>query len=66
VRGAALATASSDVPIYGLSNGQQQGFGSPGMVLAFLAALAWRIGSPGRPVTRSPAGSISSRSVMAA
>jgi len=52
VRGAALATASSDVPIYGLSNGQQQGFGSPGMVLAFLAALAWRIGSPGHPLAR--------------
>jgi hypothetical protein len=52
VRGAALATASSDALIYGLSNGQQQGFGSPGMVLAFVAALAWRFGSPGCPLAR--------------
>jgi hypothetical protein len=52
VRGAALATASSDALIYGLSNGQQQGFGSPGMVLAFVAALAWRFGSPGYPLAR--------------
>jgi hypothetical protein len=52
VRGAALATASSAALIYGLSNWQQQGFGSPGLALAFVAALAWRFGPPGHPLAR--------------
>jgi hypothetical protein len=38
--GAALATASSAALIYRPSNGQQQGFGSLGMMLAFVAG--WR------------------------
>jgi MFS family permease len=39
VPGAALVTASAAALIYGLSNGQQQGFASPGTVLALLAAV---------------------------
>ena len=39
VPGAALVTASAAALIYGLSNGQQQGFGSLGTVLALGAAV---------------------------
>src|SRR6266849_3624488 len=39
VPGAALVTASAAALIYGLSNGQQQGFASPGTVLALVAAV---------------------------
>jgi EmrB/QacA subfamily drug resistance transporter len=39
VPGAALVTASTAALIYGLSNGQQQGFESPGTVLALVAAV---------------------------
>jgi EmrB/QacA subfamily drug resistance transporter len=39
VPGAALVTASAVALIFGLSNGQQQGFGSPGTVLALVAAV---------------------------
>jgi EmrB/QacA subfamily drug resistance transporter len=39
VPGAVLVTASAAALIYGLSNGQQQGFGSLGTVLALVAAL---------------------------
>jgi EmrB/QacA subfamily drug resistance transporter len=37
--GAALVTASAAALIYGLSSGQQQGFGSPGTLLALGAAV---------------------------
>jgi MFS family permease len=39
VPGAVLVTASAAALIYGLSNGQEQGFGSPGTVLALVAAV---------------------------
>jgi MFS family permease len=39
VPGAALVTASAAALIYGLSSGQQQGFASPGTVLALVAAV---------------------------
>src|SRR5205823_1706881 len=39
VLGAALVTASAAALIYGLSSGQQQGFGSLGTVLALVAAV---------------------------
>jgi EmrB/QacA subfamily drug resistance transporter len=39
VLGAVLVTASAATLIYGLSNGQQQGFASPGTVLALGAAV---------------------------
>src|SRR6266704_3915201 len=39
VLGAVLVTASAAALIYGLSSGQQQGFGSPGTVLALGAAV---------------------------
>src|SRR5260221_5509224 len=39
VPGAALGTASAAALIYGVSNGQQQGFASPGTVLALVAAV---------------------------
>src|SRR5260370_6216191 len=39
VPGAVLVTASAAALIFGLSNGQQQGFGSPGTVLALVASV---------------------------
>src|SRR5713226_4452809 len=44
VPGAALVTASAAALIYGLSNGQQQGFGSLGTLLALGAAVLLAVG----------------------